>query len=39
MSAASAACDAVIALKHSTGEVMSLQERYAQRRVFSAQVA
>jgi carbamoyl-phosphate synthase large subunit len=39
MSAASAACDAVIALKHSKGEVMSLQERYAQRNVASAQVA
>jgi len=39
MSAASAACDAVIALKHSTGEVMSLQERYAARHVFDAQVA
>ena len=39
MSAASAACDAVIALKHSTGDVMSLQERYAPRHVISAQVA
>jgi carbamoyl-phosphate synthase large subunit len=39
MSAASAACDAVIALKHSTGDVMSLQERYAPRHVLSAQVA
>jgi carbamoyl-phosphate synthase large subunit len=39
MSAASAACDAVIALKHSAGDVMSLQERYAPRRVVSAQVA
>jgi carbamoyl-phosphate synthase large subunit len=38
MSAASAACDAVIALKHSRGEVMSLQEWYA-RRAASAQVA
>jgi hypothetical protein len=39
MSAASAACDAVIALKHGKGEVMSLQERYARRRVSSEQVA
>jgi carbamoyl-phosphate synthase large subunit len=39
MSAASAACDAVIALKHSPGDVMSLQERYAARRLVSAQVA
>jgi carbamoyl-phosphate synthase large subunit len=39
MSAASAACDAVIALKHSKGEVMSLQERYARRHVSSEQVA
>ena len=38
MSAASAACDAVIALKHGRGEVMSLQERYAGRHV-SEQVA
>jgi carbamoyl-phosphate synthase large subunit len=28
MSAASAACDAIIALKNSTGDVLSLQERY-----------
>jgi hypothetical protein len=28
MSAASAACDAIIALKSSAGEVLSLQERY-----------
>jgi len=39
MSAASAACDAVIALKHGRGEVMSLQERYAKRQVSSEQVA
>jgi carbamoyl-phosphate synthase large subunit len=39
MSAASAACDAVIALKHGRGEVMSLQERYARRFVASEQVA
>jgi len=39
MSAASAACDAVIALKSSKGDVMSLQERYAQRLTSSAQVA
>ncbi|MGA2384055.1 MAG: carbamoyl-phosphate synthase large subunit [Gemmatimonadales bacterium] len=39
MSAASAACDAVIALKHGRGEVMSLQEWYAGRHVSSEQVA
>ena len=39
MSAASAACDAVIALKSSQADVMSLQERYARRLTSSAQVA
>ncbi len=39
MSAASAACDAVIALKHSKGEVLSLQERYAARHLPTEQVA
>ena len=39
MSAASAACDAVIALRSSKADVMSLQERYARRLTSSAQVA
>ncbi len=39
MSAASAACDAVIALRSSKGDVMSLQERYARRLASTAQVA
>jgi carbamoyl-phosphate synthase large subunit len=39
MSAASAACDAVIALRSSRGEVMSLQERYAARPTSAAAVA
>ena len=39
MSAASAACDAVIALRSSQADVMSLQERYARRLTSSAQVA
>ena len=39
MSATSAACDALIALRSSKGDVMSLQERYALRRAASEQVA
>jgi carbamoyl-phosphate synthase large subunit len=39
MSAASAACDAVIALRSTKGDVMSLQEWYARRLALTAQVA
>jgi carbamoyl-phosphate synthase large subunit len=39
MSAAAAACDAIIALRSSKGDVMSLQERYRTRAPSSAQVA
>jgi carbamoyl-phosphate synthase large subunit len=39
MSAAAAACDAVIALRNAKGDVLSLQERYAQLASPSAQVA
>jgi carbamoyl-phosphate synthase large subunit len=39
MSATSAACDAVIALRSLRGEVVSLQERYGSRRPTSEQVA
>ena len=39
MSAAAAACDAVIALRSSQGDVMSLQERYARRLTSAERVA
>jgi carbamoyl-phosphate synthase large subunit len=39
MSAASAACDAVIALRSTKGDVMSLQEWYARRLALTTQVA
>jgi len=39
MSAASAACDAIIALKSSEGHVLSLQERYQRHEAASTQVA
>jgi len=39
MSAAAAACDAVIALRSSKGDVMSLQERYARRLTAAERVA
>jgi hypothetical protein len=39
MSAASAACDAIIALRSLKGEVLSLQERYARHGAAGVQVA
>jgi carbamoyl-phosphate synthase large subunit len=39
MSAASAACDAIIALRSSSGEVLSLQERYQRHEAARTQVA
>ena len=39
MSAASAACDAIIALRSSQGDVLSLQERYQRHEAASTQVA